>query len=335
MKLMEELLNANERDILISVVVPIFNAAEYLDEALDSLRRQSHTRFEAILVDDGSTDGSIEKCRRYAETDSRFHILTGENRGVSAARNLGIENASGDWIVFMDADDMYYPESLRPMLEAALRTEAQIVAGRYTMGARMRPPQGDNSVELMTADEAIITGLYQKQILNNPWGMLFKASYLRCENAPRFRDGRYEDLDFFYRVFERVNSIAILNLTVYFYRDNPNSFIHTWSAKRLDVLDVTDRIVAHYSNQLSTHPSESARQLLKAARDRRFSAHYNILLLLLRHKVDNPAVVERCLNVIKQQRLSELTDGNVRLKNKLGALLSYGGLPMIKLLSKY
>lgn len=318
---------------LVSVIVPIHNAAEYLGGALESLRSQSYARFEAILVDDGSTDDSPAICRRFSEADKRFRILNQPNLGVSAARNAGIDAAAGEWIAFLDADDLLYPESLRPMLLATSRTDASIVAANYTTGSRISEPKGNGGIELLAADEAIRIGLYQKRILNNPWGMLFNARLYRGDDAPRFRPGRYEDLDIFYRLFERAGQIALLDRTVYFYRDNPASFINTWSESRLDALDVTDRIVSHYEERLSRQPSDTTRTLLDAALDRRFSAHYNILLLMLRNKANPAGQRNRCLEVIRRQRLRELTNPNVRLKNKIGALLSYGGLPVLKLMA--
>ncbi len=157
--------------------------------------------------------------------------------------------------------------------------------------------------------------------------MLFQSSVFNGEKPLRFRKCRYEDLDLFYQAFERVDKVCILNRTVYFYRDTPGSFINTWSDARFDVLDVTDRMAKHF-----THRSAA---LLRAANDRRFSAHFNILAEMMRHGIDNPEQRERCIKVIKEQRRKELADGKVRLKNKLGALVSYLGMPAIKILCKF
>lgn len=330
---MDEPQVSHTEEPLVSVIVPIHNAAEYLGGALESLRSQSYARFEAILVNDGSTDDSPAICHRFSVADKRFRILNQPNLGVSAARNAGIDAAAGKWIAFLDADDLLYPESLRPMLKAAARNDASIVAANYTTGSRIAEPKGSGGIELLAADEAIRIGLYQKRILNNPWGMLFDVRLFRGDNAPRFRQGRYEDLDIFYRLFEHAGQIALLDRTVYFYRDNPTSFINTWSESRLDALDVTDRIVSHYEERLSRQPTDTTRALLEAALDRRFSAHYNILLLMLRNRSIPPGQRGRCLEVIRRQRLRELTNPNVRLKNKIGALLSYGGLPILKLMA--
>ena len=312
---------------MISVIIPVYNAEEWLHDALASLQAQTYADFEAILVDDGSIDRSAEICRNFCSHDERFRLLRQKNSGVSAARNLGIDNAKGEWIAFMDADDMMPPDALDVMITHAQESGAGIVAGGYMRGISRRMPKGKGNAMTVSSDTAILIGLYQMKILNNPWGMLFNSSVFKGNPPLRFRKCRYEDLDLFYKAFEQTEKVCILDRTIYFYRDTPGSFINTWSEARLDVLDVTDRIVTHMKSRTPA--------LYRAANDRRFSAHFNILVEMLRNGIDNPVQKERCLRVIREQRLRELTDGKVRLKNKLGALISYFGLPAIKLLCKF
>lgn len=312
---------------MISVIIPVYNAEEWLHDALASLQTQTYADFEAILVDDGATDNSAGICKDFCSQDERFRLLSHKNSGVSAARNLGIDNAKGEWIAFMDADDVMPPDALEVMINHARKSGAGIVAGGYTRGIPDHMPKGAGKAMTVPSDTAILIGLYQMRILNNPWGMLFHSSIFKGNPPLRFRKCRYEDLDLFYQAFERTDKVCILDRTVYFYRDTPGSFINTWSEARLDVLDVTDRMTAHMADRSPA--------LYRAANDRRFSAHFNILVEMLRNGIDNPVQKKRCLNVIKDQRLKELTDGKVRLKNKLGALISYFGLPAIRLLCKF
>lgn len=311
---------------MISVTVPVYNAEEWLRDALASLQAQTHSDFEVVLVDDGSNDGSPDICQEFCERDPRFRLIRQANAGVSAARNRGIEESRGEWIAFMDADDVMPPDALAVMAKHARRSGAGIVAGGYTRGIPKQMPSGAGRAMTVDSDSAILIGLYQMRILNNPWGMLFRSSVFKEEPPLRFRHCRYEDLDLFYQAFERTDKVCILDRTVYFYRDNPGSFINTWSDARLDVLDVTDRMAEHMRRRSPA--------LLRAAQDRRFSAHFNMLVEMTRHGIDNPGQRERCLGVIKEQRLNELTDGKTRLKNKLGALLSYLGMPAIRLICR-
>ncbi len=312
---------------MISVIVPVYNAEEWLREALESLKGQTYGGFEALLIDDGSSDKSAEICQKFCDQDSRFRLVSQPNAGVSAARNHGIDLAAGEWIAFMDADDIMPPDSLEVMMQHAEKSGAGIVAGAYVRGIPSKMPKGEGDSMTIPSDTAILIGLYQMKILNNPWGMLFHSSVFKGEQPLRFRKCRYEDLDLFYQAFERADKVCILDRIVYFYRDTPGSFINTWSEARFDVLDVTDRMTKHFSKRSPA--------LLRAANDRRFSAHFNILVEMLRNGIDNPKQKERCLKVIKEQRLKELTDGKVRIKNKLGALASYLGMPAIRLLCKF
>lgn len=95
----------SENPFKISVIVPVYNVEKYLSRCIDSILSQTFTDFELLLVDDGSTDKSGEICDEYAKTDARIKVFHTENRGVSAARNLGIKEASADWISFVDSDD--------------------------------------------------------------------------------------------------------------------------------------------------------------------------------------------------------------------------------------
>ena len=96
----------------VSIIVPVFNLAPYLKECLDSIGAQKIADWEAICIDDGSTDGSGRILDEYAEKDSRFKVIHKENGGVASARNVGLEVASGDWIAFLDADDVWAPWTL-------------------------------------------------------------------------------------------------------------------------------------------------------------------------------------------------------------------------------
>ena len=312
---------------MISVIVPVYNADKWLREALQSLKDQTYDNIEVIMVNDGSTDGSEEICREFSATDPGFHLMTQTNSGVSIARNNGIEQAKGEWIAFMDADDVMPPDALSILMKHAEESGAKIVAGTYARGIPEKTPHGKGNATTVSSETAIVIGLYQKRILNSPCGVLYHKSVFRQEPPLRFRKCRYEDLDMFYQAFERVDQVCMIDQIVYFYRDNPTSFINQWSDARLDVLDVTDRIVSHMKNR--------GPKLLKAALDRRFSAHFNMLIEMERHGIDNSIQKQRCLRVIKEQRHNELRDPNVRLKNKLGALVSYLGMPAIRLICKF
>lgn len=311
---------------LVSLVIPVFNAGKYLAECLASIQEQTFRDFEVTVVDDGSTDSSLAITESVCKSDHRFKLVKPGHGGVSKARNTGINLSRGKYIGFVDADDCLHPEALESLVNTLETTDAQVCVGGFERGLDFRPktvtPKPPLVMDYVTA---MREALYQSLILNSPCGMLMERELLG--NDIRFREGiRYEDLDAFYRFYERATRIAYLPATIYFYRQAQESFMHQWSPGRVDVLDVTDRMVEHMSTY---HPD-----LAQAAKDRRFSAHFNLFLLMSRLNTGSAETRQRCLNVIRQGRMDAIRDPKVRIKNKLGALASFGGVAFLKLLSR-
>lgn len=115
----------------VSIIIPVYNAKPYLQDTIDSLKRQTFEAFEAICVDDDSTDGSCDILRSAAEQDSRFVVLHQKHLGAGAARNLGLMRAKGKYVVFLDSDDLALPDQLEKLYQAADRHHADVVACNY------------------------------------------------------------------------------------------------------------------------------------------------------------------------------------------------------------
>ena len=115
----------------ISVIVPVYNVEQYLPRCIDSILNQTFTDFELLLIDDGSTDGSGAICDEYARKDSRIRVFHKENGGVSSARNLGLYNAKGKYIAFIDADDWVESRSLPAFVKALEKCESDVVLTHY------------------------------------------------------------------------------------------------------------------------------------------------------------------------------------------------------------
>ena len=105
--------NKNDYKFKFSVVIPVYNVEKYLKACLESISAQTYTHFECFLVNDGSTDKSADICNRFCEKDSRFRLLHQKKTGVSAARNMGLDAAKGDFILFVDSDDCLSPDALQ------------------------------------------------------------------------------------------------------------------------------------------------------------------------------------------------------------------------------
>lgn len=316
---------------LVTVIVPIYNAARYLNECLDSVSKQTYSDIEVLMVNDGSTDNSADICCRYEVLDSRFHLINCVNKGVSAARNTGIKISTGEYIYFIDADDEMHSRAVETLVAALNMSGADIALTPLDYG--IAPSFFDLNVSTLSRIRIydnyslLEKGLYQSVIINSACGVLFRSSIF--DGGLRFCEGRrYEDLDIFYKWILESRKIAYLPEKLYFYRKHSESFIQHFTPARLDVLDVTDEMLANIS-------ALGNRALEKAARDRRFSAHFNIWILLIANNIEWPEIERRCLEVIYQERRSEILNPRVRLKNKLGALASYGGRSLVGLLLRF
>lgn len=299
---------------MISVVVPIYNTESYLRECLESLRAQTYTDFEAILVNDGSTDGSRDIALEFT-ADPRFRLIDQANAGPSEARNTAIEQVRGDYVFFIDSDDLVHPQAIELMMRIFdEHPEADMVVNKLAWSRRPRFSTVSKEVTLASGKDELIRTLYQADgSHNSPCARLVKLETIR--KAGVFRPGSlYEDLDLSVPLYLSCNKIARSGNVLYFYRQTPGSILHTWTEQRLDVLDVVDRI----RRKVADDPD-----LARAADSRRFSAYFNMYLLCSAngHREGR----SRCWPVIKQLRGRMLADPRVRLKNKLGALVSYLG----------
>lgn len=119
------------REPLISIIVPVYQVKEYLDECVESLLAQTYTNLELLLVDDGSTDGSGEICDRYAVKDDRVRVVHQENQGPSAARNAGLDCAKGKYVAFVDSDDIVLPDFIEVLYELMRNYQADIATCTY------------------------------------------------------------------------------------------------------------------------------------------------------------------------------------------------------------
>lgn len=308
---------------MISVVIPAYNAQAYLRECLESVLAQSYTDWEAIVVNDGSTDSTLDIALSYSARDPRIRVISTPNRGLSCARNVGIKDIKGQWLTFLDSDDALFQDAFKLCIEQSDMVD--IVVGQFSADMRADVRVGSD-VKLLSGVQALIGGLYQTVMTTSACAKLFRVSLVKNE---RFPDGvYYEDLMYCVKVFKGASRVAILSDVIYYYRDNPLSFINTFSSKRLDVLRITAEVEAMCAYNL---------ELLRAARDRRLSANFNIYGLLSVHDREGRYrdVKEQCWQLIKEYRAESLRNSRVRMKNKLGIIVSYMGRSILNVCCQF
>ena len=309
---------------LISVIVPVFNVERYLSACLDSILSQSFKNLEVIVINDGSTDFSLQIAETYAEKDDRVKVYSFDNEGLSEARNRGLSVATGEFITFVDADDLLFPDALKVLYKIMIKEASDIVEGRTIKGKTHVNPDKVTAIKKFNynAKEAISDVLYQKRLLPSVCGKLFKRMIFK---DLFFEKGiLYEDLNIFYRIFERCTKIIWVDFPVYFYRINDESLTNKWKVQRLDVLKVTEN--------LEEYIREKYPDLLLSAHDRRLSANFNMFALCSIHGDYGNA--SQCWAHIKERRQQSLFNPRVRLKNKAGIILSYFGKNIFNLAAR-
>ena len=238
----------------ISVIVPVYNTAPYLKACLDSLLAQSFRDFEAILVDDGSTDESPAILASYAEKDARFRVITRANGGLSAARNTGVAAATGAYLAFLDSDDAYDPAFLEKMTGKAISEDLDLVACAFTYvysdGRRVPAPTRYG----LSEDPA------REHVLSGPMApvRLFRRALF---DGVSFREGiLYEDLELVPAFAGKTEKIGFLDEALYDYVQRDASIMKSaFSQKWLDIFTALEGLFARF--EAMGRASDFAREL--------------------------------------------------------------------------
>ena len=228
---------------MVSIIVPIYNAGAYLRECLESIARQSHHNFEVLCVDDGSTDDSGLICMEFTGRDSRFRYFRQINAGVSAARNKGLEMAKGEWITFVDADDIVHADYLRTLFDINVADGMSICGWTYDTSSLGHPEKNTRRFDSHDFINRKIYGLERKIAIST---MLFNNNIIK-ENRIRFNEGctMGEDTEFYMKYMAHISAIVKTDYVGYYYRDNPQSACHTLDEKSLTVIEASKRTKAY------------------------------------------------------------------------------------------
>ena len=213
---------------LISVIIPIYNAAQTLDKCMASVIKQTYDDFEIILIDDGSIDGSGNLCDLWCGKDLRVRVVHQHNKGVSAARNLGIEISRGEYLAFVDPDDFVEPSYLEHLYNALIKGNAECSICSFVKEPREKFAKAIMSVceedETVCALEVMRHEASGRWQFIPVWNKLYKRSLW---NNVCFPEGRYEDEAVFHRVLMQCNRVALLSSPLYHYRINPKGFMNS------------------------------------------------------------------------------------------------------------
>lgn len=218
---------------LVSIVIPVYNAAPHLAACIESVRKQTYENIEILLVNDGSKDVSLPICRMYGDIDPRIQVMDQENSGVSATRNTAIDRARGEYLQFVDADDRVAMEATQLLVERAQRTQADMVICHYyrVVGKKRKSVHG-----FLETDKVLIQREFATQLMEEPssfyygvmWNKLYRTAiihdhHIRCSEEL----GWSEDFLFNLEYIRYCQTFASIQLPLYYYYKNKKGITST------------------------------------------------------------------------------------------------------------
>lgn len=239
---------------LISVIVPVYNVKQYLERCVHSLRNQTYRNLEIILVDDGSPDECPQMCNSYAKSDSRIKAFHKTNGGLSDARNYGTDQATGEYIIYVDSDDWLHQQAIELMFNTIRKNHADIVVGNFfqtdTDAEDRQFVLNDNSEICLGSREAQLH-LYDNDAFITAWGMLIKSDIAKAVKYPVGK--LHEDEFTTYKYYAKAKKIVWLDLPLYYYFSRSDSIMtQTFSVKRLDCLQALRERLEYFDGKNDT-----------------------------------------------------------------------------------
>ncbi len=236
---------------LISVIVPIYNVEKYLHQCVESIRAQTYTAIEIILVDDGSPDNCGQICDEYAEKDNRVKVIHKQNGGLSSARNAGMDIATGAYLTFVDSDDYIAPNMLEELYKELIKSGADLCISPFQR-------VDENGSFLSKMDIDFIGSITRKEALYKlaygwsgcPVVSCGKLGKMEIYKTLRFREGKvHEDEFMFHELLNNCNSITHVETIYYFYVQRQGSIVNSsFSIKRFDGVEAIIERAKFYLN---------------------------------------------------------------------------------------
>lgn len=234
---------------MISVIIPVYNVERYLEECLNSLQHQTYTDIEVVLVNDGSTDNSKTICKRYCEEDSRFLLINQKNQGQSVARNVGVAASKGEYIAFVDSDDILQRNYLEKLMQY-MTEDVDIVESNFTVSKKeFLFEKSKETTILFEGNSQEAVKIFPNHVLSvNPVTKLYRREIV--EAVPYPEGLIYEDIYCGIGMLKYIRKIIKIDYVGYYYRQHQSSTMHQdFSPKKLDVFTVCDKLVELYTDR--------------------------------------------------------------------------------------
>lgn len=304
----------------ISIIVPCYNVEKYLPQCIESILHQSYQNIEIWLVDDGSPDKCGMICDKYAAKDERIHVIHKLNGGLSEARNVAIEQVTGEWITFVDSDDFISEDYIETLFKLTQEYNCEIAVGLYKAFKEEDTIEHKSYKiikEKLDPILAIEKMFYQKLFDTSAWAKLYHRRLF--ESGIRYPIGLlYEDLPTTYLLMAESNGVAYTNKILYYYLLRPSSIEGAYNPKKID------------SGLAVTKMMESNKSIINkvqnAYRCRKFSLYYHLVLSMPQNAIGRDIM----LKYLKENKYKVLLDMKARKKARLAALFSILGFGFVK-----
>lgn len=303
---------------MISVILPVYNVENYLQYAMDSLKKQTYKNFEIILVNDGSTDNSGKLCDKYSEKYSNVKVFHKENGGLSDARNFGVKKAKGEFITFLDPDDYLEAYSLELLAGIQEKYNCDIVSTRvkatelYNVYSNYSLMEKDfENVILMESDVFLEEAFYDKVATVSACGKLYRKSILEIP----FPKGKiYEDLFIISEHVVRANKIVHTPIKIYNYYKRQGSIVNSkFTSKQYDFFDAINHnrtvIKDKYDDKKSLENAVNAKEAIGS---------FKIIGSAYKTSVND---VYKINNVLRKNKVGVLLNKRVHNKFKIKYIL--------------
>ena len=314
-------MNINEINLpLISVIVPCYNVENYLKKCVDSILNQTYKNLEIWLVDDGSPDNCGQICDEYSKIDDRIKVIHKENGGLSDARNVAIDQATGEWITFIDSDDYVSVEYVETLYNLVEKYDCEVSVACFSTFCEGQEPQVASCVyedEKMEPLYAVEQMFYQNKFDTSAWAKLYHRRLF--EKGIRYPKGLlYEDLPTTYLLMLESKGVAFTNKVLYYYLLRASSIEGAYSPKKIESgLAVTALMDSHY---------DLLKPLEKAYRCRKLCLFYHLIIPTPKKAAGRDVMAD----FIKKNRWKVLIDRRARKKARFAALFSYCGFDFVK-----
>ncbi len=296
---------------IITIVVPVYNTAEYISRCLDSIINQTYSFLEIICVNDGSTDNSVKILQEYSKKDSRIKIINQENQGLSSARNTGLKHATGKFITFVDSDDEITPSMVYDLLNAIKSTNSDISICSFVetfQNGKTKPFPHTTKQKTYSTVQAIRAMLKEENFNLTATMKLYKASIVKNLTFPVGK--LHEDVGFTYRAITKASKIVFTPNDDYIYHHHSNSIVSKFDSRKFDLIELTDKMCEEID--------ASFPQLKNSTHERRMRARFSILRQI---PLDHPRKKE-LIDYLKTHKTFITKNPEANLKDKLALKLA-------------